>query len=465
MRYSARAECSGTTLLGQTRVRPLGTLLGQSVQARLCSGRIVFGRLALCLGRVFGYDSTRAESCLAGWHSAQAECSGTTLLGQNRVLSVGTLLGVFGHDSARIESSSAAWHSARAECSGTTLLGLSSRSDRVLTSRSEVGTSNPQLPRPSSSEPLPPSSSQPPQPSTSQPSSSLPVKNALRDEKDQAKDEANPKPWYTVDEKSSKMSTEDLLELLREYPLPEGVTNCSGWYYIHSRQRLLKGGPKSNKGWHSKYFFIGHSDKGKLPFDREWNPYCKDFENLGKPAPNNLTKHILSHIKLRGGLFIDEPLSEQQLEWARIIPPKPVQAGVVTPPSAPTISSTFPAESAPLDSQISEQHLVYGVLPRDKEVFQNQTHDTFSCFAQAVYMECWDEWLKKRADDGLEIYELGFVKAKEMFTERFPDIPLDDFVLPAVISPYGETVLPSEAGDVAASHPPGEGPSGDAPEP
>ncbi|KAK3030965.1 hypothetical protein RJ639_034886 [Escallonia herrerae] len=403
----------------------------------------------------------------------------------------------------------------------------SSRSERVSTSRSEVRTSNPQLLQPSSSEPLPPSSSQPLQPSTSQPSHSLPAKNALGDVKDQAEDEGNHKPWYTADEKSSKMSTEDLLELLREYPLPKGwyarllglqepanygtkfetgiyeeqvksgyrlplhpfalrffehyhmapgqlvpngwrklvgliymvqtsgyksdttdffrvffeiyfvkgVTNCSGWYYIHSRQQLLKGGPKSNKGWHSRYFFVGRSDKGKLPFDREWNPYCKDFENPNKPTPNNLTKHILSYIKLR--------------EWAKIIPRKPVPAGAVTPPHAPTISNMFPTESGPRgvlykvkgkrkekqpsaelppapkktrvippdhssqivekvsvnedpifyprwtlrcddvgmpDSQISEQHLVHRVLPRDKEVFQNQTHETFACsFAQVVY--------------------------------------------------------------------------------
>ncbi|KAK3028926.1 hypothetical protein RJ639_039935 [Escallonia herrerae] len=554
----------------------------------------------------------------------------------------------------------------------------SSRSDRVSTSRSEIGTSNPQLPQPSSSEPLLSSSSQPPQPSTFQPSPSFPTKNALGDVKDQAEDEANPKPWYTEDEKSSKMSSEDLVQLLREYPLPEepanygtkyetgiyeeqvksgyrlplypfalrffehyhmapgklvpngwrklagliylvqtsgykpnatdfmrvffeiyfvkGVANCPGWYYIQSRQRLLKGGSKSNKGWHSRYFFVGRSDKGKLPFDKEWNPYCKDFENPGKPAPNNLTKHIFSHIKLQGGLSIDEPLSEQQLEWARIIPRMPVPAGAVTPPPATTISSTFPAESVSLefppapkktrvispdhspqivkkvsveedpifcprwtlrsddvgmpDSQISEQHLVHGVLPRDKKIFQNQTHETFACsFAQAAYTmyasgsemlsrfvmvrqvaaeeaqqkreaikeaeeatrraeelskqetdylaqietlerrlerakrrvaeevkkardqgirdfldgNDGDEWLKKRADDGLEIYEIGFAKAKEMFVERFSDIPLDDFVLPAVISSSGETVLPSEAGDVAASHPPGDGPSGDAP--
>ncbi|KAK2996361.1 hypothetical protein RJ639_026548 [Escallonia herrerae] len=362
---------------------------------------------------------------------------------------------------------------------------------------------------------------------------------------------------YLVQTSSYKPDATDFIRVFFEIYFVKRVANCPGWYYIHSRQRLLKGGPKSNKGWHSRYFFVGRSNKGKLLFDREWNPYYKDFENHGKPAPNNLTKHILSHIKLRGRLFIDEPLSEQQLEWARIIPRKPVPAGAVTPHPVPTISSTFPTESAPPecqgkeerkaakrrvaptpkktrvipldhspqivekvsvdedpifrprwtlrcddvgmpDSQISEQHLVHGVLPQDKEVFQNKTHETFPCsFAHAVYTietlerrlerakrrvakevkkardqgirdfldgNAGDEWLKKRADDGLKIYELGFAKAKEMFAERFLDIPLDDFVLPTVISPSGETVLPSEAGDAVTSHPPGEGPSGDAPE-
>ncbi|KAK2977064.1 hypothetical protein RJ640_001632 [Escallonia rubra] len=482
------------------------------------------------------------------------------------------------------------------------------------------------------------------------------------------------------------MSTEDLQDLIREYPLPEGwyarlpglgepanygtkfetgvyeeqvksgyrlplhpfalrffehyrmapgqlVPN--GWrklsgliYLVQTSGYKPDGGPKSNKGWHSRYFFVGRLDKGDLPFDRVWNPYCKDFENPGKPTPNSQTKHILSHIKLRGGLCIDEPLSEEQLEWAKIIPSKPIPAGLLIP-SLPAIPSVSTAETVPLemasgggksqhggflgvlqkakgkrkekqlsvellpalkrtrvtpskcsprileqvsieddpifrprwtlrrddlgmpDSQVSEQHIRHGILPRDKEVFQNQTHETFACsFAQAVYTmyasgsemfsrfemarqvaaeeaqltreavkeaheathraeelskreedhldriatlekkldrvkkraaeevikardqgihdflegNARDEWLKKRTEDGLEIYELGFVKAKEMFVERFPDIPLDDFVLPAVGSPSGETVMPPEAGDVAASDLPGEGPSGDAPE-
>ncbi|KAK2995482.1 hypothetical protein RJ640_016838 [Escallonia rubra] len=453
----------------------------------------------------------------------------------------------------------------------------------------------------------------------------------MGDVKDQAEDKANPKPWYTADEKSGKMSTEDMQDLIREYPLPEGwyahllglgepvnygtkfetgvyeeqvksgyrlplhpfalrffehyrmalgqlvpngwrklagliylvqtsgykpdatdfmrvffeicfvkgVANCSGWYYIHSRQRLLKGGPKSNKGWHSRYFFVGHLDKGELPFDRDWNPYY-------------------------------EPLSEKQLEWAKIIPPKPIPAGLLIPLLPPAFPSMSSAETVSLemasgsenrrkeaflalfrrprgsgkrssqtlrrddlgmpDSQVSEQHLFHGILPRDKEVFQTQTHETFACsFAQAVAADeaqqkreavkeaqgathraeelskqeanhlakivalekrlervkrkaaeevtkardqgirdfldgsAGDEWLKKRTDDGLEIYELGFAKAKEMFAERFPDVPLDDFVPPPLVSLSRETIMPLEAGDAIAPHPPGEGPSRDAP--
>ncbi|KAK2980379.1 hypothetical protein RJ640_014552 [Escallonia rubra] len=55
---------------------------------------------------------------------------------------------------------------------------------------------------------------------------------------------------------------------------------------------------------------------------------------------------------------------------------------------------------------------------------------------------------------------MGFMKAKEMFIERFPDMPLDDFVMPAVVSPSGKTTMPSEAGDAAASYLLGEGQGG-----
>ncbi|KAK3024611.1 LOW QUALITY PROTEIN: hypothetical protein RJ639_043939 [Escallonia herrerae] len=105
-------QCSGTILLGQNCVRSEGTLLEQSVRVQFCSGRIAFGHLTLCSGKVFGNLFARAESYSTSGHSARAECLGTILLGA--------------------ESCSAIWHStpavfrhnfARAECSGTILLG------------------------------------------------------------------------------------------------------------------------------------------------------------------------------------------------------------------------------------------------------------------------------------------------------------------------------------------------------
>ncbi|KAK3037396.1 hypothetical protein RJ639_030158 [Escallonia herrerae] len=702
--HSAWAECSDTILLEQDSVRPRSlcvgrvfghdsvrtefcsavvTLLGQSVRTRFCSDRILFGHGHSAWAECS--DTILSDRILFGHgHSAWAECSDTILLWQDSVRprSLCTRK-VFRRDSVRTEFCSAVvtllGHSVRTRfcseefCSAVvTLIGQSVQtrfcSDSILFGH---GHSAP-----------------------AECSDTILLGKEFCS--DQADDKANPKPLYTADEKSGKMSTEDLQDLIREYPLPEGwyarlpglqepanygtkfetviyeeqvksgyrlplhpfalcffehyrmapeqlvpngwrklagliflvqtsgykpdatdfmivffeicfvkgVANCPGWYYIHNTS------------------LFDRLDKGELPFDIDWNPFCKDFKNPGKPTPNNLTKHILSHIKLRGGLCIDEPLSEEQLEWAKIIPPKPIPAGLQIPspplaipsmssaetvprwlaevenrpnekakgkrkekqpsaelPPVPKRTRVTPPERSPRileqvsidddpifrlrwtlrcddlgmpDSHVSEQHLLHGILPRDKEVFQTQTHETFACsFAQAVYTmyasgsdmlspfemarqvaadeaqqkkeavkeaqeashraeelskqeadhlaqiatlekrlervkrkaaeevtkasdqgirdfldgNAGDEWLKKRTDDGLEIYELGFAKAKEMFVERFPDISLDDFVLPAVISPSGETVLPSETGDAAASHPPGEGPSGDAPEP
>ncbi|KAK3006150.1 hypothetical protein RJ639_015493 [Escallonia herrerae] len=652
-------------------------LLGRGHSARVeCSDGILFGSnsarpLLLCSGRVFGQDSVRPEFCstvvtllgqsvrmgycsdrilLGRCHSARAKCSDKILFGQNYARPWSLCSGrVFGLDSVRIEFCSPVVTLLEQSVQTTSSFSLfpslgrkhvrnfsvnssseesnsSSSSERVPTSGSEVGTSNPQLPLPSTSHPFQPSTSQPLPPSSSQPSHSLSRKNALGDVKDQAdirlipnlgwyarlpglqeppnygtKFETGvyeeqvksgyrlplhllalrffehyrmapgqlvPNGWrklagliYLVQTSGYKPDATDFMRVFFEICFVKRVANCPGWYYIHSRQRLLKGGPKSNKGWHSRYFFVGHLDKGELPFDRDWNPFC---------------------------LFINEPLSEEQLEWAKIIPPGPIPAGLLIPSPPRAIPSMTSAQTVPLemasgsgkspqggflgvlqkakgkhkekqpsaklphvlkktrvtppecsprileqvsidddpifrprwtlrcddlgmpDSQVSEQHLLYGILPRDKEVFQTQTHETFACsFAQAVYIvtsfvstrwqqmklnrrgkllrthkkllivtkardqgirdfldgNAGDEWLKKRTDDGLEIYELGFAKAKEMFAERFPDIPLGDFVLPAIVSPSGETVMPSDAGDAAASHLLGEGPSGDAPKP
>ncbi|KAK3026364.1 hypothetical protein RJ639_040453 [Escallonia herrerae] len=607
---SARVECRDGILFGQNSARPLS----------LCSGR-VFGRdsarpLSLCWGRVFGWDSAwarfysatvtlyaqsvRTRSCLGRilfghGHSVRAECSDTILLGQDSVRPRSLCTGrVFGHDYTRAGFCSATvtlyGQSVRTRsCSGRILFGhyLGSLHDLIR-----------EYPLPEGWYARLPGLQEPANYGTKfetgiyeeqvKSGYRLPLHPfALRffEHYRMAPGQLVPNGWrklagliYLVQTSGYKPDPTDFMRVFFEICFVKGVANCPGWNYIHSRQRLLKGGPKSNKGWHFRYFFIGRLDKGELPFDRDWNPFCKDFKNPGKPTPNNLTKHILN-----------EPLSEEQLEWAKIIPPKPILAGLLIPSPPPTIPSMSSAETVPLemasgsgkfpkggflgilqkakgkqkekqpsaelppvpkrsrvippersprileqvsidddpifrprwtlrhddlgmpDSQVSEQHLLYGILPRDKEVFQTQTHETFAySFAQAVYTmyasgsemlshfemarqvaayeaqqkreaikEAQEashraeelskrgdqgirdfldinEWLKKRTEDGLEIYDLGFTKANEMFVECFLDIPLDDFVLPAVISPSGETVLPSEAGDAAASHPPGE---------
>ncbi|KAK3010232.1 hypothetical protein RJ639_010922 [Escallonia herrerae] len=130
-------------------------------------------------------------------------------------------------------------------------------------------------------------------------------------QEDKAEDIENPKPWFSAIEKSNKMSKEELEVLIQEYPLPEGY--------------LLE--------------FQGYKSQPTTE---------QNFENTGKPIPNNLTKHILSHIKLRGGLSIDEPLLEQQLEYGKIILGKPIPPGLSILPPPPVAPSTSSTETAPL---------------------------------------------------------------------------------------------------------------------
>ncbi|KAK2989003.1 hypothetical protein RJ640_028492 [Escallonia rubra] len=118
------------------------------------------------------------------------------------------------------------------------------------------------------------------------------------------------------------MSTKDLLALIWEYPLPEG------WY-------ARVPGLQEPANYGTEFEMRIYEDQ--------------DFKYPGKPTPNNLTKHILSHIKLRGGLSIYKPLSEEQLEWAKIIPRKPFSTGLSIPPPLPAIPTMSSAETIPLD--------------------------------------------------------------------------------------------------------------------
>ncbi|KAK2984022.1 hypothetical protein RJ640_003151 [Escallonia rubra] len=56
-----------------------------------------------------------------------------------------------------------------------------------------------------------------------------------------------------------------------------------------------------------------------------------------------------------------------------------------------------------------------------------------------------DEWLRKRTEDGLSIFQEGFQKAKELTVAKYPSLFLDDVVVPSFDSPSGETAAPTEA--------------------
>ncbi|KAK2976826.1 hypothetical protein RJ640_014610 [Escallonia rubra] len=396
---------------------------------------------------------------------------------------------------------------------------------------------------------------------------------------------------YLVQTSGYPVTVHDFMRLYLEVCFIKNVAKCDGWYYIHNRIRVIKGGPKSNKGWHSRYFFI-QRPSGKWEFPRKWNAFCKDYEKKGFLAPNAMTKKLLDHIKRRGVLNIDEPLTEQEMRHAGLIPPAPsmpvpptpvLEPRIVTksktqelgierekerrcgegssplvkrlraptPPVPPLVVEDIPIDKDPIfrprwtikrgdsgmpHANVSAQHLSHGVLPSDKLILENQPHEAFAmahgqaaynayCYSsqmqerfsmamdvarnaetdkraaeakaekldkevKALKMEnadllnkagrferrceklkqekaeignkaihafldgtAGDEWLRRRTEDGLSIFQEGFQKAKELTTAKFPNIFLDDIVVPSFDSPSGETAAPVEVGDVVS---PGE---------
>ncbi|KAK3008558.1 hypothetical protein RJ639_014431 [Escallonia herrerae] len=277
---------------------------------------------------------------------------------------------------------------------------------------------------------------------------------------------------YLVETSGYKADSTNFIRVFFKICFVKRVANCPGWYYIHSRQRLLMGGPKSNKGWHSRYFFVGREDKKDLPFDRDWNPYCKDFENLGKPTPNNLILAISSFEKwpLKAGNHLQEGsqasfkrLGEKEGKTAKCRATPCSKEGKADCSnlysqiyvSGSTMLSLFEmvrqvaAEEAQQkrDAIKEAEEATYCTEELSKRVADYSTHiealERLLERAKKRVMEeakkvteardqgirdfldenTEEEWLKKRTDDGLEIYEMGFTKAKEMFAECFPTSP------------------------------------------
>ncbi|KAK2981142.1 hypothetical protein RJ640_023873 [Escallonia rubra] len=549
-------------------------------------------------------------------------------------------------------SSSSSSSSTTSSTENTLESNSKSRSSQVGTStlRSQVGTSTPQA------------------------STSIPRGDALGDIKDEAEDKFNEDTWFIADEKRNKMTKEGIMELLEEFPLPPPfsarvpalqepanyVTDLETNVYegqIKSGYRIsmhpfavtffnyykMAPGQLVPNGWRKlvgliylvqtsgypvtvhdfmrlylEVCFIKNVAKsvgcGKWEFPRKWNGFCKDYEKKGFLAPNATTKKLLDHIKRRNGLNIDEPLTDQEMRHAGLIPPAPtipvpptpvIESRVVlggrtrgfvagmsssrTPslemagkgegtkgdflgllqraskgkrkegagegsspiakrPSAPTphvpplVVEDLPIDKDPFfrprwtikrgdsrmpSSHVSAQHLAHGVLPSDKLILENQPHEAFGmAHVQATYNDRFamamdiarnaetdrraaegkadkhdkevkslkmenadllaklghlekrceklrhekaengnkaiqafldgtagEEWLRKRTEDRLSIFQEGFQKAKELTMAKYPSLFLDDIVVPTFGSPSGETATPTEAGNAVS---PGE---------
>ncbi|KAK2995458.1 hypothetical protein RJ640_024145 [Escallonia rubra] len=225
-----------------------------------------------------------------------------------------------------------------------------SRSSQVGTSthRSQVGTSTPQA------------------------STSFPRRDAFGEIKDEAEDKFDEDTRFAADEKRNNMTKESTIELLEECPLPPPFsarvpalqepanygTNLETSVYedqIRSGYRVpmhpfvvaffnhYKMVPCQlvPNGWRklvgliylvqtSGYPVTVHDFmrlylelSGKWEFPRKWNGFCKDYEKKGFLAPNATTKKLLDHIKRMGVLNIDEPLTDQEMRHAELIPPAP----------------------------------------------------------------------------------------------------------------------------------------------
>ncbi|KAK2993914.1 hypothetical protein RJ640_012788 [Escallonia rubra] len=313
-----------------------------------------------------------------------------------------------------------------------------------------------------------------------------------RDVKDQTEEKANPKPWYTADEKSSKMSSEDLQDLIREYPLPEG-------WYAH-----LPGlGEPAN--YDTKFETSVYEEQVKSGYRLPLHRFAIRFFEHYRMAPGQLVPNGWRKLaemasgggKLQQGGFLgvlQKAKGKRKEKQPSVeLSPAPKRTRVTPLERSPRILEQVSIEDDPIfrsrwalrradlgmpDSQVSEQHLRHGVLPRDKEMYTSgsemlshfemarqvaaeeaqltreavkEAQEATHCdeelskheedyLAQIATLEkrlaqvkrraaeevtkardqgipdfldgnAGDEWLKKRTEDGLEIYELGFVKA------------------------------------------------------
>ncbi|KAK2970058.1 hypothetical protein RJ640_006531 [Escallonia rubra] len=204
-----------------------------------------------------------------------------------------------------------------------------SRSSQVGTSthNSQVGTSAPQT-------------------STSFPH----IDDALGEIKDEAEDKFDEDTWFAADEKRNKMSKESIVSLLEEYPLPPPFSAR-----VPALQEPANYGTDLETSVYEGQIKSGY----RIPM----HPFAVAFFNHYKMAPGQLvpngwrklvgliylvqtsgypvTVHDFMRLYLerRGVLNIDEPLTDQEMQHAGLIPPAPAMPVPPTPVLEPRIVS------------------------------------------------------------------------------------------------------------------------------
>ncbi|KAK3017940.1 hypothetical protein RJ639_004029 [Escallonia herrerae] len=275
---------------------------------------------------------------------------------------------------------------------------------------------------------------------------------------------------YLMQTSGYPMTIHDFMRLHLEVCFIKNVANGVSWYHIHNWVRAIKGGPKSNKGWHSRYFFI-QRPSGKWEFPRKWNGFCKDYEKKGFLASNSTTKKLLDHIKMRGGLNIDELLTDQEIQHAGLIHPAPTipvastpvvesrkwlakvkvqkkaskgkrkegtwegsflvvkRPSASTPPVPPLVVEDLPikndlifrprwtikrGDSGMPSSHVFAQHLAHGMLLSDKLILENQPHEAFAmAHVQAAYnVYCYSSQMQDMFTMAMDVARTAEIKRK-----------------------------------------------------
>ncbi|KAK3038910.1 hypothetical protein RJ639_027538 [Escallonia herrerae] len=372
---------------------------------------------------------------------------------------------------------------------------------------------------------------------------------------------------YLVQTSGYPVTVDDFMRLFLEVCFIKSVAKGDGWYYIHNRIRVIKGGPKSNKGWHSRYFFI-QRPSGKYQEMQHARLIPPASAMPVSPTPV-LEPRIISRPKAQDPMIDTSSSRTPSLEMAgkgegakgdflgllqkaskgkrkesigEGSSPLVKRLRAPTPPVPPLVVEDLPIEKDPIfrprwtikrgdsgmpHSHVSAQHLAHRMLPSDKLILENQPHEAFAmAHVQAAYNDRFsmamdvarnaetnkraaegkadkldkevknlktenadlltklgrlekrceklrheksevgnkaiqafldgtagEEWLRKRTEDGLSIFQEGFQKAKELTMAKYPSLFLDDVVVPSFESPSGETAVPTEAGDAIS---PGE---------